>query len=519
MLVRRALRGGLVADGVGSVAVRADVLIEDDRIAAVEPDLGDVEAEIVDLEPGSVIYPGFIDAHVHAEGPLATHGHVPGALAQGVTTLVVGQDGSSWIGATQATADYLDRYYAPINGTAPAPLPRVRAYLEAVAGRLVQNVAVLASHGTIRHNIAGAADRPLDAEELTAARAQVERALGDGAVGLSSGFDYVPSTFGTTGELAALCAPMAADGLPYVSHLRSYGAAVADGLAELCEVGRRVGVPVHASHLWGDPAEIDAAVVDADRRGVVLTFDMYPYLRSSTILAMAVLPPELQAGGPDATLRGLRDPATRTALLARRQFGEAYLRHVVLGAVPDAWARYAGRTIVEAAGAAGASPGEWTLDLLIDADLQVGAHLGRAGLTEAALGRILRHPRHAAGSDGIYQGQHPHPRGYGAYARLANAYRDAAGRPDHQRIARHLATTAADLYHLAGRGRVIPGGFADLAVLAPAGMVERATDDRPDAAASGVTHVFVNGTLVWYADAPVPGRYPGVPAGWLSGRP
>ena len=155
----------MVADGVGAAIRRADVLIEDGVIAAVggAGGVGEIGAaagadappgdcEVIDLPAGSVICPGFIDAHAHAEGPLLESGVVLGALAQGITTLVVGQDGQSWIGASEATARYLHSYFAPVNGAmSPARPLGVADYRDAVAGRLVQNVAVLASQGTIRH--------------------------------------------------------------------------------------------------------------------------------------------------------------------------------------------------------------------------------------------------------------------------------------------------------------------------------------------------------------------------------
>src|SRR6201996_8084706 len=188
------LRGGLVADGIAATTRRADVLVAGDRIAAVrEPsgegtrspaalddqvinrpatDARDEHAEVIDLPPGAVVCPGFIDAHAHAEGPLLAVGRVDGALAQGVTTLVVGQDGQSWIGASAATLAYLNRYFGPVNGVVDEPLD-VAGYAAAVAGRLAQNVAVLASQGTIRHNVAGLAPGSLDARQLAAARGQL----------------------------------------------------------------------------------------------------------------------------------------------------------------------------------------------------------------------------------------------------------------------------------------------------------------------------------------------------------
>src|SRR5499427_8599693 len=200
------LRGGLVADGIGAEAAPANVLIEGEAIAAVGAvEVPPGECEVIELPQESVVCPGFIDAHAHAEGPLLGSGRVDGALAQGVTTLVVGQDGESWIGATAATARYLNRYFAPVNGALePVRDFGVAGFREAVAGRLAQNVAVLASQGTIRHNVAGMAPGPLGEAQRAAARRQVEDALAEGAIGLSSGLDYLPSRFGGMEETAEI---------------------------------------------------------------------------------------------------------------------------------------------------------------------------------------------------------------------------------------------------------------------------------------------------------------------------
>src|SRR5450755_3927650 len=286
--MRMLLRGGLVADGIGATTQLADVLIDGQVIVSVSgTGTSAADCEVIDVPAGSVICPGFIDAHVHAEGPLLATGRVDGALAQGVTTLVVGQDGQSWVGATAATAAYLNQYFGPVNGTLdPVRDLSVAAYRDALSGRLAQNVAVLASQGTIRHNVAGMTAGPLGPSERAAARREVEDALADGAVGLSSGLDYLPSRFGGIEEIAGMVMPLAAAGRPYVSHLRGYGPDVRSGLDELAAVGRAAGVRVHASHLWGAPADIRAAFEAADARGVSVTYDMYPYRRSSTILAM-----------------------------------------------------------------------------------------------------------------------------------------------------------------------------------------------------------------------------------------
>ena len=246
------------------------------------------------------------------------------------------------------------------------------------------------------------------------------------------------------------------------------------------------------------------ARLSADQAGVRLSFDAYPYRRSSTILAMLLLPPELQAGGPDETVAALADPDQRARLLAGARFTPGYLDQVYLGTLPAADADLAGLSIAAAARRSGREPGEWTLDLLARSGLQVGAHLDRAALTEADLDWLARHDRHSAGSDGIYQGQHPHPRGHGAFARLAGYYLTGESGPGYQALARHLATRAADVFGLRDRGRVAPGLAADLCVISPPGLTERATYDAPTTPASGVTMVMVNGTVTWRDGTVVP---------------
>ena len=229
------------------------------------------------------------------------------------------------------------------------------SYRDALSGRLTQNVAVLASQGTIRHNVAGMTAGPLGPGEQAAARREVEDALADGAVGLSSGLDYLPSRSGGIEEIAAMAMPLAAAGRPYVSHLRGYGPDVRSGLDELVAVGRAAAVRVHASHLWGEPADITAAFEAADASGVRVSYDMYPYRRSSTILAMLLLPASLQSRGPGPTLAALTSPRQRAELLAGEKFTPEFLRHVYLGCLPGSHAALAGQSVTAAAAAPAAA--------------------------------------------------------------------------------------------------------------------------------------------------------------------
>ena len=276
---------------------------------------------------------------------------------------------------------------------------------------------------------------------------------------------------------------------------------------------------MHASHLWGTPADLQAAFAAAEAGGVGVTFDMYPHSRSSTILAMLLLPPEIQARGPQHTLAALADPGQRAALLAQEKFTGDFLQHVYLGCLPAGAARFAGQSVTEAARRDSRPPGEWVLDLLVSSALNVGGHLYRPALTSGDLAWLAADDRHCAGSDGIYQGQHPHPRGYSAFARLAEHYlagepgagATAAGGPGHgyQRLARHLAANAADAFGLSKRGRLAPGLAADVCVIEPGGITAQASYDAPRRLATGVGLVLVNGVITWRDGQPQTARFPG----------
>jgi N-acyl-D-amino-acid deacylase len=294
-----------------------------------------------------------------------------------------------------------------------------------------------------------------------------------------------------------------------VSHLRGYGPNVEAGLGELAEVGRGAGIRVHASHLWGKPADIEAAFLRAEGAGVAVTFDMYTYRRSATILAMLLLPPEVQARGPDGTLAALTDPGQRAGLLAGEKLTDAYLRNVYLSSLPSGMAGLAGLSVAEAAARSGRPAGEWVLDLLAGSGLNVGGHLDRPTLTGGDLAWLADNDRHCAGSDGIYQGQRPHPRGYSAFARLAGHYLASGPQTGYQRLARHLAANAADVFGLRDRGRIEPGLVADICVIGPGGLAAQATYDAPLEPATGADLVLVNGGIVWRDGVPVTGQLPG----------
>ena len=309
------LRGGWVIDGSGGPPFRADVALLETMIADVGRLEGAQAPKVVNVE-GRYIVPGFIDAHVHGDLMLlADPIHLP-ALRQGVTTYLIGQDGSSFAPASPATLDYMRRYTAGFNGN-PAGLPydwqTIEEYLACFDRQVAINVAYLIPNGNVRMEVMGLDPRPPRDDELRAMQKLVRDGMNAGAVGLSTGLDYIPSRYADAAEIAALCEPIVAENGVYVTHMRGYGPLAPVGMREVFEIARKTGVPAHISHYNGR-ADVLLPLVDEGRAlGLDLTYDTYPYLAGSTILGMIALPPWVQEGGVDATVERLHDAGSSRA--------------------------------------------------------------------------------------------------------------------------------------------------------------------------------------------------------------
>jgi N-acyl-D-amino-acid deacylase len=404
-------------------------------------------------------------------------------------------------------------YFAAVNGPV-APSARdwtsVADVLADLEGSAV-NAAYLIPNGNLRLDVIGPSSRPARADEVSAMQRLVAQGMEDGAVGVSTGLDYVPSRYADTAEITALCGAMAATGRGvYVTHMRGYGARAPDGVAEVYDIARGSGAPVHISHYSG-PAEIHLPLIDRGvAEGLAVSFDTYPYSSSATILSMLLLPDWAQEGGVDEVAGRLGDPAVR-ARLAREWANGAPppFDRITLSAVAAPEHRWMeGLRIVDAAQRAGADPRELVCEILAASRLAVGGVMARDTYTEPDIRALLAHPAHVAGSDGVYVGGHPHPRGYGTFARLLGLHTRELGDLDWPSAVEHLASRTAQRFGLLDRGRLAPGCAADIAVFDPARVRDRATYEQPLLLAEGVEHVVVNGVRV-LADGRPTGALPG----------
>ncbi|NUT09583.1 MAG: amidohydrolase family protein [Nonomuraea sp.] len=497
------ISGGRVLDGTGAPPYRADVGITGDTIAAVGR-LGGAQAATVIDATGRFVAPGFVDCHAHGDAAVFDPAVQRAALRQGVTTFVLGQDGLSFAPGSAETVAYASRYFAAVNGALREGPLTVADLLGGYDRAVALNTAYLLPHGTIRYDVMGASPDPATRAELAAMVERVERGLSDGAVGLSSGLEYLPGRYADAAELAALCAPLG--GLPYVTHMRAYGVNAGVGMAEVADIARRSGAAVHVSHLHG-PADVLLPLVGrAHGEGVDLTFDTYPYLRGSTILAMVVLPPSVPGAETDVALEMIDSDALDDWWAT---LDDLWPRLTISHAPGLEWAE--GLGMVEAAERAELKPAAFCRLLLTETRLEAGCVSARPDEGpegEESVRRILRHPAQTGGSDGIYVGGHPHPRGFGAFARFLGRHVRELGDWTWEQAAVHLASHPARRFGLDDRGLVRGGFAADLVVFDPLTVSDLATYADPRAAATGVDDVLVSGVRV-LAGGELTGATPG----------
>jgi N-acyl-D-amino-acid deacylase len=496
------IRGGSVIDGSGAPARAADVAVEGDRIAAVGPLPGDAAAarRVIDAQ-GLVVAPGFIDVHTHADGWLLKTPNFLPKTSQGFTTEILMPDGISY--APVAPHNWRDWivYLRALDGLRPEDYQGWRTiadYLALLEGRTAQNVAAQIPYANVRVLAAGWRRGPIDDAQVNMMRLEVERAMDAGAVGISTGLDYIAQCFATTDELVEVCSAMAPWRGLYVTHVR-YKKGTLRGMQEAVEIGRRAGVPVHISHLKASsPRETEQLLDYVDRvavNEVDFSFDIYPYTAGSTMLNY-LLPYEVWEDGPLAACAKLRDPAMRERL-------DSMLACFALPAekIYIAWcaskdnAAYQGQTLAQYAAHLDKRPAEALCDLLIEENLAALSVL-RVGDDEL-VEPFLKHARFMLGTDGIYfPDAQVHPRMYGSAPKMLGPLVRDRKLFSLEEAVRKMSGIPAERFGLVDRGEVREGAFADLVVFNPDTVTDQATYDDPQRLSVGIEQVIVNGVPI-----------------------
>lgn len=467
-----------LVDGTGAPARLGSLRISGDRIVAV----GEVEpvpGEAVLDAKGLVLAPGFIDTHSHATSDLAKMPEALGAVSQGITTVIGGQDGES--------AFPLSDFFARLE-SAPAAV----------------NVASYSGHGTLREKVLGEDfRRAATAGEVAGMSRLLERDLQAGALGLSTGLEYDPGIYSARAELMDLAKVTARHGGRYISHVRSEDRKFWEAIDEILAIGREAKLPVQISHvklamkkLWGEAPRLLALLDGARAQGIDVTADIYPYLYWHS--SLTVLFPERDFENLAEARQVIAEIAPAEGLLLGR-----YLPN------PS----YAGRTVADIARERKEAP-EVTLVALIR-DAEAMRKQGKEGvesviatsMVEGDLERLLAWPHTNLCTDGELDGRHP--RGFGAFPRVLGRYVRERKVLSLEEAVRKMTSLAADHAGLKDRGRLVPGAYADLVLFDPATVIDRATTAEPHALAMGIERVWVNGRTVFSSGAATglrPGR-------------
>ena len=470
------IQNAYVFDGTGGDSVQTDVGVVGERIVFVGKAQGASATRTID-GTGLFLAPGFIDPHTHYRSQLGNKDKreraVLRALAQGVTTVFEGNDGSGPlpVGAT------LDKWEA--NGIGP-------------------NAALFVGHNSVRREVLGTKDVQPNETEMKAMESIVEQSMQEGAFGLSTGLFYNPGNFAKTEEVVALAKIAARYGGIYDTHQRDEGSqniGVLNSSKEVIAVGEQAGIPVHFSHIkvagpnvWGKSTEIIKLIEDAQARGIKVTANQYPYVASRTGLSSALVPAWVRDGGVSAMRERFAQPELRDSILkgihASIQARTADPSKLVLATSDPA---LNGKSLADLAQQWDMSPEEVVMEVCSDSSPSVHSFM----MKETDIENFMKQPWVMTGSDG----GGGHPRAFGTFAYKIREYAMNRGVLSVSQAIYKSSYLTAQTLHIADRGLIKEGYFADLVLIDPEKYEAKSNYENGEQLAVGAPYVIVNGHI------------------------
>ncbi len=477
------LVNGRVIDGTGNSWYYADIAIRDGRIQAIGRNLPRQATRIIDAQ-NRIIAPGFIDVHTHIEDDEARDPLAQSFIHDGVTTCITGNCGLSNVD--------IGKYLNWIDSLKPSI-----------------NVASLIGQNDIRRAVIGRANRTATSEEMKKMEQLTEKAMRDGAVGLSTGLIYIPGTFTPTEEIVALARIAGKYNGVYATHMRDEGDSITQAIEEALRIGREGNLPVQISHFklsgqqnWGRSTQTLALVEAARTAGQDVTIDQYPYTASSTSIS-TLIPDHILADGQDSIRARLQRPEIRKEVIAsiKARLKKRGLKHLNYAVVayfkPDT--SYNGKSIEQINLMKGRKhKAKYEAETVMDIQLAGGASAVFHGMGEADVRRILKYPFNMIASDAtirILNEGMPHPRGYGTNARVLGKYVREEKIISLEEAIRRMTSLPAQKFNLKDRGLLKEGMAADIVVFDEKTVQDIATFEKPHAYSKGFEYVLVNGVL------------------------
>lgn len=509
------ITGGTVIDGTGNAERITDVGIIGERIVAIG-ELDAKNAREVVVARGLVVAPGFINMLSWANESLLVDGRSQSDIRQGVTLEIFGE---GW--SMGPLNDHMRRELIEMQGDLKFEVPwtTLAEYLDHLVHRGVScNVASFVGAATVRIHVMGYENRPPTPDELRKMTDLVRAEMATGALGVGSSLIYAPGFYADTPELIALAKAAAEDDGMYISHLRSEGNRLLEALEELLQIAREAGVRAEVYHLkaagrdnWTKLDQVIQRIEKARADGLRITADMYPYTAGATGLD-AAMPPWVQEGGLKEWRQRLQDPDVRRRVAHEMRTPADDWENLLLAAGspeqvllvgfrnPDL-KHFTGQTLAAVAARRGRSVEDTAMDLVIEDDSRVDTVYFL--MDEPSISRKIRLPWMSFCSDsaslapeGVFLQSQPHPRAYGAFARLLGKYVRDEGVIALPRAIHQLTGLPAANLRLDRRGTLAVENFADVVVFDPGRIADHATYDQPHQYATGVLHVWVNGRRV-----------------------
>ncbi|HHW17473.1 MAG TPA: D-aminoacylase [Firmicutes bacterium] len=495
------VKGGTVIDGTGAPWFKADVGIVGDSVACIAKNI-EGDAITVINAAGKIVSPGFIDIHTHSDTVIIRFPERLPKVSQGVTTEVFSNCGLGVAPVTERGRKELLEYNREEYKHITFDWLSVKEFLARIPASGV-NVAYLVPHGALRVSVMGYQARPATLPEIKDMCRLLEEGMADGAYGLSTGLAYVPMSSADTQEVIELSKIASKYGGFLASHMRNYREKVRESVQEMIEVAQKADLPVQISHYqaygeynWGRGQELIEWLESAREQGFDLTFDSYPYDFSAGFLRNTI-PGKYHAGGSQGLIACLKDPQVRQAL--RREIGTLTtydLNKLVVASVSNsALQDLVGKSLPQIAAMRKQEIIDVLCELLIhDLDIRHANFQGSAEDTKILATSRLQ----MVGSDSIDvlpgQGK-PHPRLYGTFTRFLKLYvRDDPVLTWEEAI-RKMTGLPAWRIGFKRRGLLKEGFAADVVVIDPEKVADRATIERPEDLSTGIDWVIVNGKV------------------------
>lgn len=505
------IKNGLIVDGSRTKPFNGNILIEDDKISKI----GSFEeaADKIINAKGRAVCPGFIDTHSHSDLQILVNPYNEIKIRQGITTEVLGQDGISMAPLPKEFISPWRKNLAGLDGESDEidwEYETTDRYLSMMEKNGVGlNEAYLVPHGNIRMEAMGLTDREATDEEIKKMCEITRREMEAGSFGLSSGLIYIPCAYSETSEIIEICKVVKEFDGVFVVHQRSEADTIIDSMKEIIRIGEKSGVRIHFSHFkvcgknnWQYIPEMNKLLDEAQKKGLTVSFDQYPYAAGSTMLGV-VLPPWAHSGGTDKLMERLKDKSEREKMTKDIKNGipgwdnfidfAGFDQIFVTSVKTEKNADAVGKSLEELSKMRGTNPFDATYDLLLQEENAVGM-VDFYGLEDHVIGFLLREEQNVC-TDGLLAGK-PHPRAFGSFPRILGRYVREKKLLSLEDAIYKMTAKAAEAISIPNRGLLKEGYFADIVIVDMDNVSDVGDFVDPVHFPVGIDYVIINGLAV-----------------------